>query len=72
MGRWEYWTSTVDRARGREWDEMLNEYGAHGWELVSVVADAWSPEHGVVERYRVVMKRPMDGPPDPEGTPRSG
>ena len=45
--------------------------GAHGWELVSVVADAWSPEHGVAERYRLVMKRRMEDRPGAEERPAS-
>lgn len=46
MQRWEYWVVSL---RGRQYTAALNELGAEGWELVSVVSEtveAASPKPG--------------------------
>ena len=57
MDRWEYWTFVMARPATEDWDRQFLECGSRGWELVSVVLEAWHPEHGVADRYRVVFKR---------------
>ena len=65
--RWEYRTVKV-AAKGwlmggnldeAELDQMLNELGDHGWELVSIVAT--SKGHGQTRDVAAVLKRPKGG-----------
>ncbi|MCC7368490.1 MAG: DUF4177 domain-containing protein [Chloroflexi bacterium] len=60
--RWQYKTVSVSPAQAENLDEILNSYGAAGWELVSVVVEAWMPRGflGGAQQptYRAVFKAP--------------
>lgn len=60
--RWQYKTVIVSPAQAEKLDEILNSYGAAGWELVSVVVEAWMPRGflggGQQATYRAVFKAP--------------
>lgn len=58
--RWQYKTVSVTPTRPEQLDETLNSYGEAGWELVSVVVEAWMPRGflGGAQQptYRAVFK----------------
>ena len=80
MERWEHRTVYMSRVAG-EWqvdygggdvvkglDQILDEYGSKGWELVTLFPQTWRTEAGQfgpyeVTAYRAVFKRRIP-PPD--------
>lgn len=60
--RWQYKTVSIAPTQAEKLDEILNSYGAAGWELVSVVVEAWMPRGflggGQQATYRAVFKAP--------------
>ena len=60
--RWQYKTLSITPAQHGQLDEILNSYGEAGWELVSLVVDAWMPRGflGGAQQatYRAVFKAP--------------
>ena len=60
--RWQYKTISIPPTQSEKLDEILNQYGAAGWELVSLVVDAWQPRGflggGQQATYRAVFKAP--------------
>jgi uncharacterized protein DUF4177 len=84
VDRWEHRTVLVvrdaagwfiefaDGSRLDGLDQVLDEYGSKGWELVTVVAQTYSTAAGQfgpfdVSAYRAVFKRRLT--PTPEPTP---
>ena len=63
MTRWKYTWAELDLATGLVGDpdspvrETINERGARGWELVSVVSNG---EEGPNRRYIAFFKRPVE------------
>lgn len=41
--KWQYKTISITPTQRDQMDEILNSYGAAGWELVSVVIEGWRP-----------------------------
>jgi hypothetical protein len=41
--RWQYKTVSIPSTQRDQLDEILNNYGQAGWELVSVVLEGWRP-----------------------------
>jgi len=60
--RWQYTSLSIPPDRHGELDEILKTYGDAGWELVSLVVDAWMPRGflggGQRATYRAVFKAP--------------
>jgi hypothetical protein len=60
--RWQYKTTSIPPTQSEKLDEILNQYGEAGWELVSLVVDAWQPRGflggGQQATYRAVFKAP--------------
>ena len=60
--RWQYKTVSIPPTQSSQLDEILNQYGAAGWELVSLVVEAWLPKGflGGAQQptYRAVFKAP--------------
>jgi len=60
--RWQYKTISITPTQRDKMDEILNSYGDAGWELVSVVIEAWMPQGflggGQQATYRAVFKAP--------------
>jgi hypothetical protein len=60
--RWQYKTISIPPTQSEKLDEILNQYGEAGWELVSLVVDAWQPRGflggGQQATYRAVFKAP--------------
>lgn len=60
--RWQYKTVSIEPTQRAQLDEILNSYGAAGWELVSFVVDAWLPRGltGGAQQptYRAIFKAP--------------
>lgn len=58
INRWEYRVFSMGKwwrsARDQELEEALNELGAEGWEVISVMARNYSGE-----TVRIVAKRPL-------------
>ena len=60
--RWQYKTISIPPDQSGQLDEILNQYGQAGWELVSLVVEAWMPKGflggGQQATYRAVFKAP--------------
>jgi hypothetical protein len=61
--RWQYKTVSIPPSQSSEdLDQILNRHGEAGWELVSLVVDAWQPRGfmggGQQATYRAVFKAP--------------
>jgi hypothetical protein len=57
MQEWEYTSFTIKVSESP--DDQLNQLGAAGWELVSVLASAFtSMANGNPQQNRYVLKRP--------------
>ena len=60
--RWQYKSLSIPPAQHGQLDEILNSYGEAGWELVSLVVDAWNPSGflggGKQVTYRAIFKAP--------------
>lgn len=62
MASWEYavetWTLGITSADREELEEMLNEYGKEGWELVNIIPQVGSRGLDVaIEFNQIVFKR---------------
>lgn len=57
MTKWEYRTLT-HYGRSRGFEEMLNDYGAAGWELVHL--NAFKKGRNAPNTYNLVFKRPIE------------
>lgn len=63
----------ADGARLEGIDQVLDEYGSKGWELVSLVSQTWTAAAGQygpfdVSAYRAVFKRRAQAAAAPQGT----
>jgi hypothetical protein len=60
--RWQYKTVSIPPTQRDQLDEILNNYGQAGWELVSLVIESWRPLGflGGAQQptYRAVFKAP--------------
>jgi hypothetical protein len=60
--RWQYKTVSIPPQQSGQLDEILTQYGAAGWELVSLVVESWLPNGflggGKQATYRAVFKAP--------------
>jgi hypothetical protein len=41
--RWQYKTVSIPPTQRDQLDEILNNYGEAGWELVSIMIESWRP-----------------------------
>ena len=41
--RWQYKTVSIPPTQRDQLDDILNNYGEAGWELVSVMIESWRP-----------------------------
>jgi hypothetical protein len=41
--KWQYKTLVIPATQREQIDEILNQYGEAGWELVSVIVEGWRP-----------------------------
>ena len=60
--KWQYKTVIIPPSQADKLDETLNSYAEAGWELVTVLVEAWMPKGflGGAQQatYRAVFKAP--------------